>query len=70
MYVYVCNCIIFEQLTSLQQSWLAKQLNAMDFDATTEEDDDASLYRLFSFALHVGMKFRKKRSPSFMFILQ
>ena len=32
----------------------------MDLDAVPEADDDASLYCLFGFALHVGMKFRKK----------
>ena len=32
----------------------------MDLDAVPEADDDASLYHLFGFALHVGMKFRKK----------
>ena len=52
--------ITVEQVTSLQLSWRTKQLNVVDLDAVPEADDDASLYRLFGFALHVGMKFRKK----------
>ena len=41
-------------------SWRTKQLNAVDLDAVPEADDDVSLYHLFGFELHVGMKFRKK----------
>ena len=37
-----------------------KQLNAVDLNAVPEADDDASLYHLFGFALHVGMEFRKR----------
>lgn len=48
------------QITSLQLSWRNAQLNAVDFDRTPETDDDGSLYRLFGFALHVGIKFRNK----------
>ena len=32
----------------------------MDLDRAPEDDDDGSLYRLFGFALHVGIKFRNK----------
>ena len=38
--IIICNCIIFERITSLQQSWRAKQLNAVDLDAVPEEEDD------------------------------
>lgn len=38
------------------------QLNAIEETIEVESDDDASLYRLFGFALFVGMHFRKKYS--------
>jgi len=41
-------------------SWRTRQLNAVDLDAVPEADDDASLYRLFGFSIHVGIKFRKR----------
>ena len=44
----------------MQLSWRTKQLNAVDLDAIPEADDDASMYHLFGFALHVGMKFMKR----------
>jgi len=41
-------------------SWRTRQLNAVDLDAVPGADDDASLYRLFGFSIHVGIKFRKR----------
>ena len=43
----------------MQSNWRTIQLNTVDLAGHVDSDDDASLFRLFGFALHVGIKYRK-----------
>lgn len=48
------------QVTDLQSTWRTVLRSAVDEGDEVVSHDDASLYRLFGFALFVGIRFREK----------